>query len=342
MYLHQHQLTHVRIILLFSLLLTTGLLQAQDVHWSQFYDNPILLNPSNAGNFKGTSRVHLNYRDQWRSVTKAFSSFSLTYDSKFRNKKEWAYAITILNDKAGDGKFKTIEINVAPSYEKILNRDTTDKIRFGLNLGFNSRNYVMSNFEFDEQYNGTNFDPNLPVTEDYTTLKKSNLTLGLGSTYTHRLDRKKSIEVGLALFNINQPNQGFYGEKIKRDMRLSLHSRFTMRLKDDLFLMPQVLFQLQGTYKEFDLGAQVKKQMKLNEKENKAIYAGIFYRMKDAIYLNAGLDYNAWYFGVSYDINTSTLKPASAGRGGFELVTKYIFNRFKPKQTQHRVCPEFI
>ena len=56
--------------------------EAQDKHWSQFTNNQIFQNQENAGNFKGDYRFITNYRDQWRSVTPPFSTFSISADSR--------------------------------------------------------------------------------------------------------------------------------------------------------------------------------------------------------------------------------------------------------------------
>ncbi|HRF17259.1 MAG TPA: type IX secretion system membrane protein PorP/SprF, partial [Chitinophagaceae bacterium] len=42
---------------------------AQDIHFSQFFEAPLLRNPSLAGIFTGDIRVQAVYRDQWNSVT---------------------------------------------------------------------------------------------------------------------------------------------------------------------------------------------------------------------------------------------------------------------------------
>ncbi|MGV3632449.1 MAG: PorP/SprF family type IX secretion system membrane protein [Bacteroidota bacterium] len=332
----------LRKILLVLALFSGGLTLAQDVHWSQFYDNPVFLNPANAGNFRGTSRFHLQYRDQWRSVTKPFQTFSFSYDTRFTKKPQFGLGLLVLNDVSGDGKFKTLEVQLAPSYEKILNRDSSDVLSFGGQLAINHRNFTFPNFYFDEQFDGVSYDPALPVTEDLFTEKRTNLSLGLGAKYRHRFDRKKSFETGLSAFNINQPNQGFYGVKVKRDLRLCFFVNADLKLKEKLSLLPGVLLQKQGTYTELIFGARVKYVMKNEEKNYKAVYGGVFFRSRDAFFLNLGMDYNKWYFGLSYDVNVSSLTPASGRRGGLELVTRYVINRFKPKQIQHRICPEFI
>lgn len=332
----------LRIILLSLTLISGGLTFAQDVHWSQFFDDPVFLNPANAGSFRGTSRFHLHYRDQWRSVTKPFQTFSFSYDARFSKKPQFGLGFLVLNDVSGDGKFKTLEVQLAPSYEKILNRDSSDVLSFGAQLAVNHRNFTFPNFYFDEQYNGVNYDPDLPVSEELITDKRTNLSLGFGSKYRHRFDRQKSVEAGIAAFNINQPNQGFYGEKVKRDLRLCFYVSADLKLKGKLSLLPSVLLQKQGSYSELVLGGRLKYVMKNEEKNYKAVYGGVFFRAKDAFFLNLGLDYNKWYFGLSYDVNISTLTPASGKKGGLELVTRYVINRFKPKQIQHRICPEFI
>ena len=65
-------------------------------------------------------------------------------------------------------------------------------------------------------------------------------------------------------------------------------------------------------------------------------------RTKDAGYLSIGMDYQNWFFGMSYDFNFSKLVTASNIRGGIEFAARYIIKRFKPKKIVHRVCPDYI
>ncbi|MGZ3910129.1 MAG: type IX secretion system membrane protein PorP/SprF, partial [Flavisolibacter sp.] len=43
----------------------TGTCRGQDIHFSQFFEAPLLRNPSLAGIFTGDIRVQAVYRDQW-------------------------------------------------------------------------------------------------------------------------------------------------------------------------------------------------------------------------------------------------------------------------------------
>ncbi|HIA36045.1 MAG TPA: type IX secretion system membrane protein PorP/SprF, partial [Flavobacteriales bacterium] len=54
------------IILVGALSFNSG--YAQDIHFSQFYQVPQLINPSLAGGFNGDFRAIVNFRDQWSNV----------------------------------------------------------------------------------------------------------------------------------------------------------------------------------------------------------------------------------------------------------------------------------
>src|SRR4029079_16868791 len=55
---------------------------AQDIHFSQFFQAPLLRNPSLAGIYTGDIRVQGVYRDQWNSVTNAYKTASIDGEYK--------------------------------------------------------------------------------------------------------------------------------------------------------------------------------------------------------------------------------------------------------------------
>lgn len=54
---------------------------SQDPEFTQFYANPLYLNPAFAGTHK-CPRLHLNYRNQWPSISGNFVTSSLSYDQE--------------------------------------------------------------------------------------------------------------------------------------------------------------------------------------------------------------------------------------------------------------------
>ena len=54
---------------------------AQDIHFSQFFNTPLAQNPANIGQFRGNYRMGAVYRQQWRSVTVPYSTFGMGGDA---------------------------------------------------------------------------------------------------------------------------------------------------------------------------------------------------------------------------------------------------------------------
>ena len=69
-------------------------------------------------------------------------------------------------------------------------------------------------------------------------------------------------------------------------------------------------------------------------------YLGSWYRLKDAINPYVGLEINGFQMGLSYDMNVSSLKPASNYRGGVELSLIYIRKR-NDGNKYRTLCPRF-
>lgn len=315
---------------------------AQDIHWSQFNDNPIFQNPGNSGHFNGDLRFVGNYRDQWRSVTVPFSTLSFSVDGKPYNKRSLGYGIMLFHDVVGDGKLRTIEVQGNISYLLKLSGDTTHTIRPGINIGVNHRQLSFDQYYFDNQFNGINFDPSLSPGELLSTDRKTNLSVGIGGIYQYYKNPRFNFTGGVGFYNLNRPNQGFYTQVIERDIRFAFFAKGIYELNYDWDLVPGMQVSIQGKYREINVGSSVKYTLINRLGEYRALYAGLWYRNRDAVFLSAGMDYQSWFVGVSYDINFSKLVPASQLRGGIEVAVRYILFRFKPKKITHRICPDYI
>lgn len=328
--------------LILLLLLVVFQANGQDIHWSQFNDNPIFQNPANSGRFVGDYRFHGNYRDQWRSVSVPFTTLSFSADTRFSKFPNLGLGLLFFHDQVGDGQFRTIEFQVSPSYQLKLTSDSVHTLRAGIQMGMNHRQVNMNKFSFDAQFNGSMYDPTLPTNEIFETQKNTNFSVGTGFVYEWYQSKRKRISGGIALFNINTPDQGFYGIKVQRDRRFNLFVKGQFKIDFDWDILPSVNLNVQGTYKEINAGSTFRYIMKDRLGEYRALYFGAFYRNKDAGYLSLGMDYQNWFAGVSYDMNFSKLVPASRVRGGVEVSLRYILTRFKPKSVIHRICPDYI
>ena len=319
------------------LFLVHSMMYGQDIHWTQFNDNPLFQNPGNAGAFQEDYRFIANYRNQWRSVTVPFSTNSFSADTRY---KGWGVGLLAFHDQVGDGKLRTVECQAN------INRPITIAIlpshtfRPGLNLGLNYRQINWSSLYFDNQYNGYIFNPNAPSNESFQSDAKTNLSVGLGLVDDWYFSDRWSFHSGISVFNVNRPNQGFYNEVVLRDLRWNVFSKASYVLNSEWTILPSFQYSKQGKYQELMLGGLARYAFSTRDKIN--LYGGLWWRNKDAFSVNLAYEKGPLYCGMSYDVNFSKLVPASNARGGFEIAVKYVISRFKPKQIIHRVCPDFI
>lgn len=328
----------LHIVLLFFVSLP-GL--AQDIHWSHVNRQPLYQNPGNTGLFRGDIRLTGNYKDQWRNVTVPFSTFALAADGKWKS-RQLNWGALFFYDQVGDGKFQTMELQLSVSKQLKLTTDSVHCLSVGLQAGMNHRQVNMDKFYFDNQFDGIFFDPSLPTNESYINDARTNVSVATGAVYTWNRSDDEQLTVGLAGFNLNRPNQGFYGAKVQRDARLSLFAIWEKPINTDWAVLPGISLNMQGKYRELLIGGQGRYTLIDRLGVYRAVDAGLWFRSKDAVIVRAGVAIQNWSVAVSYDTNISKLIPASNARGGLELSASYIITRFKPKAIIHRVCPDYI
>ncbi len=319
-------------------------LVAQDIHFSQFDLSPLNLNPGLTGQFDGDYRFVGNYRSQWASVTEPFKTMSIAADGKnILGKKNYAAGIQINQDRAGDSRFSTFQVNLSGAYLKPISDDSLHNLSIGVQAGLTNRSLDYDPLMFDVQYNGFSYDPNLPNQETFQRESRTYLNLHTGLGYHWKVAHRKTITAGIAAFNLTKPKQSFFNDDgIKLDRRIVLHANAEWKVHDKINVLPSMLSMFQGTYQEVVFGGSGKYILTDFMGIYRTVWLGLFYRNRDAGFITAGMDYDAWKVGISYDINVSTLVPASNKRGGFEFAVIYIIDKTPPKRIMHRICPDYI
>jgi len=224
-----------------------------------------------------------------------------------------------------------------------MNVDSSSTLRLGAQIGFTQKRLDYRDLQFDRQYNGQVFDPGLSNQENISNVRVAHPDVNLGVQFIREGRTRRKLRAGLSLFNMTTPDESFGSSTPSPlDLRLLAHTEVIFPITDDWDAMPAAQVMSQGTYKEILLGSRFRYNWRDDAIGTRRAWIGGFARLADGAFVTVGADYDAWQFGLSYDINLSQLDIASNRRGGFELSVIYILDIFSEKRKRHRACPAWL
>ena len=300
-------------------------MSSQDPVFSQYYSTPLELNPALAGR---TDRGALSmiYRNQWPSIQQAYVTYGVSYDQQFPVINS-GLGFSILADNAGDGLYKTINVNAAYSYLAQLKNDIG--LRIGLSAGAIQARVDWPNIVFPDQVNpefGVVSPGGLPLPTEESIPQENSITsldFSVGA-----LLYNTNFYVGAALEHLNSPNLSFFNSPTadgSLEMRVSLHAGAefdvfgSFGLHDFVFWSPSVQYTKQSSISQLNLGSFVRYS---------SISVGAWYRqantIPDAIILALGLHQDDFRLTYSYDITISALQNSG---GAHEISFLYYFDK---------------
>lgn len=343
-----------RHLLLLFVLVLSGISKtaySQDIHFSQFYETAILRNPALTGIFSGDYKVGVNYRTQWSNISVPFQTILVSGETRFAINKEVGDYISVglvsTYDKAGSISFNSLQVYPAINYNKALEDARQSYLSVGFAGGYIQRSIDFSKATFASQYVNGTYDPGTQSGEQLNTTKVQSYDLAAGVSFNSSAGQENNINyyVGAAAFHIIQPNQSFNNEAfINLDMKWSGNFGLRWNITPTYAFTAHTNYTRQGPYQEILAGGLVS-YTALDANQQKSfftLYAGLFVRYKDAYIPTMKLDYDRYSVTLSYDINTSSLQPATSGAGGFEISLFMRGNYKKNQLGQDAVrCPRF-
>jgi len=335
------QLTSI-LSLVILLTVFTSNISAQDIHFTQFYNSPLSLNPATTGLFEGDWRVMGNYRSQWAKIGDPFSTFSAGYDQHFTvMEQDVNGGLYFVNDKSGMGGFLNVQkVFLSGGYHKEL---FGHDFYGGLQLGFVNKSINTQNATFPNQWDrdptsdgGGRFNNSLSNNENSLSEGIGYFDANLGISWTHRFGSFVPT-AGISLFHLTNPKEVFFETSEERlTMRTGMYAECRYEINKKVSLTPRVftmattkatdmLFGLNGEYKIID-----------SYTTDAAVYGGFLFRdgiksKFDASAFVVGLKVNNLDVGFSYDMTISDLQTAANNVGGFEISVIYISNKIPKK-----------
>jgi type IX secretion system PorP/SprF family membrane protein len=333
-------------ILMLSLLNAKG----QDLHFSQFFEAPLLRNPSLAGIYTGDYRIQGVYRDQWNSVTNAYRTGSLNAEIKMpigTGNDFITTGLQALFDKAGTVGLTTTHILPAFNYHKSLSNDKTMYLSLGFMGGLIRKSIDVTKITTDNQYNGGGYDPTLPTGETMISPNYSTWDASVGMSFntTFGPDQQNSMFIGAAYHHLNRPKNSFYHNRsIELNPKYVASVGVKWSMDEVSYLTLQADHSIQGSYRE-TIGGFLYSYKLAYDLDNNPTYTlsgGLLLRWKDALVPVVKIEWSNLSTALSYDVNISQLKTASMGRGGFELSLSYIGFLQHDNSAQYKMlCPKF-
>ncbi len=253
-------------LIVFLLLASASLsTEAQDHIFSQFFNAPIYLNPALTGQFDGSFRMNMIYRNQWSTIGGELSYLSVSTDFRLPNS---AGGVGLMANSSSEGMAGLKKNSLSGIYSYIVGADGVSA-SFGLQGGITNRSMNFNKLIFSDQ-----LDPRLGFTGGASQAEhpfndnKYYFDAGAGANFIFG-----DFMLGASLLHLNKPDESFTGSKVPTPIRTAIHASYKIDLNGDgsesMMLIPSVVYYAQAKAISMSSGMQFKYN---------GVNAGIWYR----------------------------------------------------------------
>ena len=321
----------------------TGIAQAQDPHFSQFFASPLTLNPAFTGKFDGQWRLAANHRDQWPSIPKAYVTTSASVDFPIMKKMipendVFGIGISGVSDASANSALKLNYGSLSLSYHKALDENGYNTIGAGFQATYSSMVIDANKLTFEDELTQNGFARGTTMDILTNGKQQSYFDLNAGVLYSGSTDGENNYYLGVSMYHINRPKLTFQKNNWYLTSRLTVHGGASLPISDVVGVNMSAIYQAQNKASETLFGAALALNANSDNINPTNVFIGAWMRINDAIIPYVGLEFLGLRIGASYDINISSLKAATTSRGGSEISIIYI----KRKQESKGIpCPRF-
>jgi len=318
---------------------------AQDPNFSQFFASPLTLNPALTGKFDGVFRFAANYRNQWPTINNAYTTMTASVDMGIMKNRlpdfdQFGVGIMAYSDKAGDGALNSNYLGLSLAYHKALDENGYHQLGAGFQGTYMNKRLNTNKLTFEDQLTPFGFTQ---VTQESFSSDQVNLNyfdLNAGLIYNGSTNGYNNVYVGASMYHINRPKESFQKGDFTLSTRTTLQAGARIPVGTYNSLHVAANHSMQAKAHNTMLGGAFSLNVNNDEDNPTNFYLGTWYRFEDALIPYVGLEFQDWHFGVSYDVNTSSLKAASNSRGGVEISLIYIKKPTDPNAKKMN-CPKF-
>lgn len=318
--------------------------KAQNYHFSQFYTQPVSLNPALSGAYDGIIRATTAYRSQWHSVSVPFQTFGIGVDGAvYRNNRRQeliGLGASFNADNAGDVNYTSYQALITLSYIKYVGRHSRHKIGIGGYGGFINNVFDYYAARWDEQYQNGMYLPTVPSSEIFASEKQFLFDCGLGMFWSYSPNKSNTFQIGASASHLNMPRDAFGTDFSRLPIRYNAHFISRIGLTRDLSLEPMIYTSWQRKFSEYTFGTNIEYFQRKNSYTTLFSFGGgLFYRWNDALIADVFFDWQNLRLGICYDMNISPFVNATHVRGAVEVSLSYIFRKKTITRLGKEPCP---
>ena len=303
--------------------------RAQDPEFSQFYANPLYLNPAFAGTVR-CPRINMIHRNQWPGISGTYVTSVASYDQHIES-ISGGLGFMFSSDNAAN-TLKTNRFSAMYSYQIKVSRKFS--IRLGAEAAFFQKSLDWSKLQFGDMVDprrGFVYQSHDQPTGDGN-VAGVDFSAGI-------LGFSDIFFFGISAHHLTEPEESVIAGASPLPMKITGHAGAVIPMagsaskytKNDVSVSPNIMFRQQGAFSQLNMGIYVKKS---------ALVGGVWYRNRDSFIVLLGIQTDVIKLGYSYDVTVSKLSTAT---GGAHEVTLGINFKCKPKKRSFRTlsCPSF-
>ncbi len=310
----------------------SDILLGQDAIFSQFYANPLYLNPAFAG-VQICPQLHLNYRNHPFPDFGHLSTYSVSYQRHWRP-VSGGIGLLVTSEHMGE-MLRRHFIGGIYSYHTQLTRDY--HLNFGVNAAYYRKDLQWDKLVFPDQYDPFtgNIVPTGETPPENTWIHALDISTGI-------LFYSEKFFTGITGHHLTRPQQSLYSDE-KLPIKLTLHGGTRFKLErygyrgsvQNIYFSPNIIMQHQGDFFRINYGAYFDIEL---------VTAGVWLRQdfknrKTLIFL-IGFFQEKYRIGYSYDYSLSGVYMSGAGVHEISISLNFACDRQKLKYNILN-CPNF-
>lgn len=336
---------------LFALVMMFGLvsgLEAQDPNFSQFFASPLTLNPAFTGKFDGLYRIAGNYRNQWPTINNAFITKTVSADfhllkSQMAEIDRWGIGVLALNDQNGNGALTTNQLSLSTAFHKGLDENGYHQIGVGFQGSYTDKRLDVSKLDFEDELTPLGFTGTTGEIFPQNVLNVKYFDINAGVLYNGSTNGYNNFYLGASMYHINRPKESFQGGQFYLNSRTTLQTGGRLPFGQYNAMHFSANYSFQSNANNLMFGGAYALNLNYDDADPVNVYLGLWARFNnvaDAIIPYIGIEFGDIHIGTSYDVNISSLQPASNLRGGIEISLIYI-KKPVDRDLKKLNCPKF-